>query len=141
MIEGKGDMIPVSMLPVDGTYPSTTAKWEKRNIADEVPVWDESVCIQCNKCVIVCPHAAIRAKVFNEKVFSNNGVPETFKSTKYRGKEYGEGTLYSLQVAVEDCTGCGICVEICPAKNKQETRLKAINMASQELPAKPKAKP
>lgn len=132
MIEGKGDMIPVSMLPVDGTYPSTTAKWEKRNIADEVPVWDESVCIQCNKCVIVCPHAAIRAKVFNEKVFSNNGVPETFKSTKYRGKEYGEGTLYSLQVAVEDCTGCGICVEICPAKNKQETRLKAINMASQE---------
>jgi pyruvate-ferredoxin/flavodoxin oxidoreductase len=132
MIEGKGDMIPVSMLPVDGTYPSTTAKWEKRNIADEVPVWDENVCIQCNKCVIVCPHAAIRAKVFNEKVFSNNGVPETFKSTKYRGKEYGEGTLYSLQVAVEDCTGCGICVEICPAKNKKETRLKAINMAAQE---------
>jgi len=126
MIEGRGDFIPVSMLPVDGTYPSGTAMWEKRNIALEVPAWDSAVCIQCNKCAIVCPHAAIRPKVYNEKELTN--VPETFKYTKYRGKEYGDTAQYSLQVAVEDCTGCGICVEICPAKNKQETRFKAINM-------------
>ncbi|MCC7158493.1 MAG: pyruvate:ferredoxin (flavodoxin) oxidoreductase, partial [Ignavibacteria bacterium] len=126
MIEGKGDNIPVSMLPVDGTYQTATAMWEKRNIALEVPVWDSVVCIQCNKCAIVCPHAAIRPKVFQDTDL--NGVPEAFKYTKYRGKEYGEGSLYSLQVAVEDCTGCGICVEVCPAKNKQETKFKAINM-------------
>ncbi len=126
MIDGRGDFIPVSMLPVDGTYPSGTAMWEKRNIALEVPAWDSAVCIQCNKCAIVCPHAAIRPKVYDEKELTN--VPETFKYTKYRGKEYGDTAQYSLQVAVEDCTGCGICVEICPAKNKQETRFKAINM-------------
>ncbi len=129
MIEGKGDLLPTSLLPADGTYPTGTAAWEKRNIALEVPVWDTEVCIQCNKCVIVCPHTAIRAKVYNEKELID--VPESFKYTKYRGKEFGEGTQYSLQVAVEDCTGCGICVEICPAKNKRETRLKAINMADQ----------
>jgi pyruvate-ferredoxin/flavodoxin oxidoreductase len=136
MIEGKGDMIPVSKLPVDGTYPSATAMWEKRNIALEVPVWDAEICIQCNKCAIVCPHASIRPKVYHEEdLHSNgsaNGVPETFKYVKYRGKEFGEGALYSLQVAVEDCTGCGICVEICPAKNKKETRFKAINMMPHE---------
>lgn len=132
MIEGRGDMIPVSMLPADGTYPSATAKWEKRNIALEVPVWDAGICIQCNKCVIVCPHTAIRAKVFGEDALNLNSIPSTFKYTKYRGKEYGDGAQYSLQVAVEDCTGCGICVEVCPAKNKQETRLKAINMMGQE---------
>ncbi|HJY63313.1 MAG TPA: pyruvate:ferredoxin (flavodoxin) oxidoreductase, partial [Ignavibacteria bacterium] len=130
MIAGKGDMIPVSMLPDDGTYPSGTAKWEKRNIAQEVPVWDPEVCIQCNKCVIVCPHATIRAKVFDTAIM--NGKPDTFKTIKYRGKEYGEGMSYSLQVAVEDCTGCALCVEVCPAKNKKETRLKAINMMTQE---------
>lgn len=130
MIEGKGDLIPTSLLPADGTYPTGTAMWEKRNIAQEVPVWDANVCIQCNKCVIVCPHSTIRAKVFEENKL--NGHPETFKYTRYRGKEFGENMLYSLQVAVEDCTGCGICIEVCPAKNKQETRLKAINMAEQE---------
>jgi len=130
MIEGRGDLIPVSMLPIDGTYPSGTAMWEKRNIALEVPAWDTEVCIQCNKCAIVCPHTAIRPKVYNEKELIN--VPETFKYTKYRGKEFGEGAVYSLQVAVEDCTGCGICVEICPAKNKKETRFKAINMIPHE---------
>lgn len=130
MIEGKGDLIPVSMLPVDGTYPAGTAMWEKRNIALEVPVWDMAICIQCNKCAIVCPHAAIRPKVYDAKELIN--VPETFKYIKYKGKEYGESAQYSLQVAVEDCTGCGICVEICPAKNKQETRFKAINMVSHE---------
>ena len=130
MIEGRGDLIPVSMLPDDGTYPSGTAMWEKRNIALEVPVWDMAVCIQCNKCAIVCPHAAIRPKVYDKSELID--VPETFKYTKYKGKEYGESAQYSLQVAVEDCTGCGICVEICPAKNKQETRFKAINMVPHE---------
>jgi len=129
IIEGHGDSIPVSKMPIDGTFPVGTAAYEKRNIALEVPVWDDEVCIQCNKCVIVCPHATIRAKVFDEKELKN--APESFKATKYKAKDYGEGMMYSLQVAVEDCTGCGICVDICPAKNKKETKLKAINMHDQ----------
>lgn len=135
IIAGKGDLIPVSKLPADGTYPSATARWEKRNIALEVPVWDPETCIQCNKCVMVCPHATIRAKVYEEKYLE--GAPETFKSTKFKAKDYGEGLLYTLQVAVEDCTGCGLCVDVCPAKNKKETKLKAINMAEQ-LPLREK---
>jgi pyruvate-ferredoxin/flavodoxin oxidoreductase len=129
MIAGFGDDIPVSKMPSDGTFPTATAKWEKRNIALEIPVWDKDICIQCNKCVIVCPHATIRAKVFDEKEVAN--APETFKYTKFRAKDYGENLLYSLQVAVEDCTGCGLCVDVCPVKNKKETKLKAINMADQ----------
>jgi pyruvate-ferredoxin/flavodoxin oxidoreductase len=129
IIAGKGDDLPVSKMPIDGTYPSGSARWEKRNIALEVPVWDEEVCIQCNKCVFVCPHASIRAKIFDPSLAA--GAPETFKTTKYRSKEYGEGLSYSLQVAVEDCTGCGLCVDVCPAKNKKEVKLKAINMAPQ----------
>ena len=129
IIGGHGDQIPVSKMPIDGTFPVGTAAYEKRNIALEVPVWDDEVCIQCNKCVIVCPHATIRAKVFDEKELKN--APSTFKFTKYKAKDYGEGMMYSLQVAVEDCTGCGICVDICPAKNKKETKLKAINMHEQ----------
>ena len=129
IIAGEGDLIPVSKFPVDGTFPSATTKWEKRNIALEVPVWDANTCIQCNKCVIVCPHATIRAKVFDEKELAN--APETFKAVKFKAKDYGEGMMYSLQVAVEDCTGCSLCVDVCPAKNKQETRLKAINMENQ----------
>ena len=129
IIEGQGDLLPVSKLPIDGTYPSGTTKWEKRNIALQVPVWDTEVCIQCNKCAIVCPHATIRPKVFEEKELKN--APKAFKYTKFKAKDYGEGLYYSLQVAVEDCTGCGLCVDVCPAKNKQETRLKAINMEDQ----------
>ncbi len=129
IISGHGDLIPVSKMPIDGTFPSGTTKWEKRNIALEVPVWDEEVCIQCNKCVMVCPHATIRAKVYEEKYLEN--APPTFKFTKYRAKDYGEGMMYSLQVAVEDCTGCALCVDVCPAKNKKETKLKAINMRDQ----------
>ncbi|GAB4297380.1 MAG: pyruvate:ferredoxin (flavodoxin) oxidoreductase [Ignavibacteriaceae bacterium] len=129
IIAGEGDLLPVSKMPVDGTFPMATSQWEKRNIALEVPVWDMDICIQCNKCVMVCPHATIRAKVFEEKYL--DGKPETFKATKYRAKDYGEGLMYSLQVAVEDCTGCGICVDVCPVKNKKETRLKAINMHDQ----------
>ncbi|HLP16077.1 MAG TPA: pyruvate:ferredoxin (flavodoxin) oxidoreductase, partial [Bacteroidota bacterium] len=128
MIAGKGDELPVSALPDDGTFPVGTAMWEKRNIALEIPVWDENLCIQCGKCALVCPHATIRIKVYDEANLA--GAPETFKSTNYRGNEF-KGQKYSIQVAPEDCTGCGICVEICPAKNKSEVRLKAINMAAQ----------
>ncbi|KAB2878069.1 pyruvate:ferredoxin (flavodoxin) oxidoreductase [bacterium] len=128
IIAGLGDDLPVSAMPVDGTFPSDTAQWEKRNIALEIPAWDPKVCIQCNKCALVCPHATIRIKVYDQKELSSQ--PTTFKSTPYRGKEY-PGMMYSIQVAPEDCTGCGICVDVCPAKNKSETRLKAINMVPQ----------
>ncbi|MEK6677125.1 MAG: 2-oxoacid:acceptor oxidoreductase family protein, partial [Planctomycetota bacterium] len=125
MIAGRGDGLPVSAMPVDGTFPTDTARWEKRNLAWEIPIWDPEVCIQCNKCALVCPHAAIRAKVF-EKPLANS-APSGFQWIAARGAEY-HGLAYSLQVAPEDCTGCGLCVEICPAKNKREVRLKAINM-------------
>ncbi|TFH01769.1 MAG: pyruvate:ferredoxin (flavodoxin) oxidoreductase [Calditrichales bacterium] len=129
IIAGKGDDIPVSKMPVDGTFPTATTQWEKRNISLEIPVWDADICIQCNKCALVCPHAVIRPKVYNKSELAN--APATFKSAKARGKEYDENMVYTLQVAPEDCTGCALCVEVCPAKNKQETRLKAINMADQ----------
>ncbi len=129
IIAGEGDSIPVSKMPIDGTYPLSTTKYEKRNIALDVPVWDVETCIQCNKCVLVCPHACIRAKIYEDKLLVN--PPATFKSTKFKSKEFGDNVLYSLQVAVEDCTGCGLCVDVCPAKNKKETKLKAINMQPQ----------
>jgi pyruvate-ferredoxin/flavodoxin oxidoreductase len=125
---GHGDEIPVSAFPVDGTFPTGTAKWEKRNIALEIPAWDTKICIQCGKCAMVCPHAVIRIKVYDSKELA--GAPATFKSTEVRDKEW-KGLQYTIQVAPEDCTGCGICVDICPAKNKSETRLKAINMVPQ----------
>ena len=129
LIAGRGDFLPVSKMPADGTFPTGTAQWEKRNIALEVPVFDPEVCIQCNKCVIVCPHATIRAKVYDTKLLEN--APETFKHVPFKAKDYGENLSYTVQIAVEDCTGCGICVDICPAKNKKETRLKALNLAPQ----------
>ena len=128
IIAGFGDALPVSALPIDGTYPTGTAAWEKRNIALEIPVWDEAVCIQCNKCALVCPHATIRIKVYDPKNLV--GAPPTFKAMDYKAPEF-KGKKYTVQIAPEDCTGCGICVEVCPAKNKSETRLKAINMAPQ----------
>lgn len=129
IMAGQGDSIPVSKFPNDGTYPVGTTQWEKRCIALDIPVWDSEICIQCGKCVIICPHATIRAKVFDPALV--NDAPKTFKSVKARGKEF-EGLSYTLQVAPEDCTGCGLCVHFCPVKNKKEPRLKAINMQSLE---------
>ena len=129
MLANKGDLLPVSAFPVDGTWPVATAQWEKRNIALEIPVWDEKLCIQCNKCALVCPHAAIRAKVYPSDVLA--GAPETFKAVDYKGKDYGEGAKYTIQVAPEDCTGCTICVAVCPAKDKSNPKHRAIDMEPQ----------
>ena len=128
MLANKGDMLPVSAFPVDGTWPMGTSKWEKRNIAREIPVWDSKICIQCNHCVLVCPHSAIRAKVYEPA--RRDGAPETFKSTGYRAKDF-KGLDYTLQVAAEDCTGCTLCVKVCPAKDKSNPRHKAIDMEPQ----------
>ena len=128
IIAGRGDRVPVSALPNDGTYPTGTTQFEKRNLASEVPVWDPAVCIQCGRCVLVCPHAVIRSKAYDAALLS--GAPSSFNSTESRLPEW-KGLKYTLQVAVEDCTGCGICVDVCPARNKSEARLKAINMQPQ----------
>jgi pyruvate-ferredoxin/flavodoxin oxidoreductase len=128
MMAGDGDLLPVSALPVDGTYPSGTTRWEKRNIAQEVPVWEPDLCIQCGKCVMVCPHSVIRGKVYETDQLK--GAPETFKSAEARWRELPDHK-YTLQVAVEDCTGCRLCVEVCPVKDKSRVGRKAINMASQ----------
>jgi pyruvate-ferredoxin/flavodoxin oxidoreductase len=128
VMAGRGDRVPVSALPNDGTYPTGTSRWEKRNLASEIPVWDPAICIQCGKCVMVCPHAVIRSKVYEAAVLQ--GAPASFKSAEARLPEW-KGLKYTLQVAAEDCTGCGICVDVCPARNKSEARLKAINMQPQ----------
>jgi pyruvate-ferredoxin/flavodoxin oxidoreductase len=128
MIAGRGDDLPVSAMPLDGTFPTGTAMWEKRNIAQQIPVWDEQLCIQCGKCVLVCPHAVIRAKVYDALLLGN--APEGFKSEKPRWREF-ESLRYTLQVSPEDCTGCELCVEVCPVKSKSEAKHKAINMQPQ----------
>jgi pyruvate-ferredoxin/flavodoxin oxidoreductase len=128
MIAGIGDDLPVSALPADGTFPTGTTKWEKRNIAQEIPVWDPEVCIECGKCAMVCPHSVIRIKVYDAKYLE--GAPPTFKWRNARDREW-RGLKYTIQVSPEDCTGCGICVDICPAKNKSATRFKALNMQPQ----------
>jgi pyruvate-ferredoxin/flavodoxin oxidoreductase len=133
MIAGQGDRLPVSALPADGTYPVGTTRYEKRNIALEIPVWDPEVCIQCNQCAFVCPHAAIRVKVY-DAAYANGKAPAGFLSTEARGREF-DGMRYTVQVAPEDCTGCGSCVYICPAYAKdaqgQKTERQAIQMAPQ----------
>jgi pyruvate-ferredoxin/flavodoxin oxidoreductase len=125
---GKGDLIPVSAMPAGGAFPTGTAQWEKRNIAQFIPVWDKDLCIQCGKCVMVCPHAVIRAKIYNAELGDKS--PATFKwaKPKWRGMEEER---YTLQVAPEDCTGCAVCVEVCPVKNKSDASKKAINMVPQ----------
>ncbi|HEX3035296.1 MAG TPA: pyruvate:ferredoxin (flavodoxin) oxidoreductase [Thermodesulfobacteriota bacterium] len=128
IIAGEGDELPVSALPADGTFPTGTAKWEKRNLALEIPVWEPNICIQCGKCVMVCPHAVIRIKAYDPNLLQN--APDTFKSSEARD-EVWKGLKYTIQVAPEDCTGCGICVDICPAKSKSETKVKALNMKPQ----------
>jgi pyruvate-ferredoxin/flavodoxin oxidoreductase len=128
MIQGEGDSLPVSKLPPDGTYPSGTSQWEKRNIALEIPAWDTDLCIQCGKCVLVCPHAAIRAKMYEPDKLQ--GAPGPFLSASARWKGLGH-MRYTLQVAPEDCTGCTLCVEVCPAKSKTDTAHKAINMVAE----------
>ena len=128
MLGGKGDLLPVSAFPIDGTWDTGTTQWEKRNIATEIPVWESDVCIQCNHCALVCPHAAIRAKVYDETALE--AAPEAFSATAYKAKDF-KGLQYTIQVAPEDCTGCHLCVEVCPAKDKSNPRRKAINMAPQ----------
>ncbi len=132
LIAGYGDDLPVSAMPEDGTFPVGTTQYEKRNIASEIPVWEPDICIQCNQCAFVCPHATIRMKIYDAK-YADGGAPATFKSVEASGRQY-EGMRYTVQVAPEDCTGCGLCVEVCPAYEKVDgvkTDKKAINMAPQ----------
>ncbi|WP_054773118.1 pyruvate:ferredoxin (flavodoxin) oxidoreductase, partial [Methylogaea oryzae] len=129
MMAGQGDSLPVSMLPIDGTYPSGTTQWEKRNISAFVPEWEPDICIQCGNCSFVCPHSVIRSKFYPETRLQ--AAPRGFKSAPISARGFPE-TRYTLQVYVEDCTGCGLCVEVCPAKSLQESGVKAINMKSKE---------
>jgi pyruvate-ferredoxin/flavodoxin oxidoreductase len=128
MLANKGDLLPVSAFPVDGTYETATTQWEKRNVGLEIPIWDPDLCIQCNKCAIVCPHASIRSKVFDGAHL--DGAPESFRATDYKTKEF-KGMKFTIQVAPEDCTGCKLCVSVCPAKDKSNPKHKAINMEPQ----------
>lgn len=130
IIKFEGDELPVSAFPIDGTYPVATTKWEKRNIAEMVPVWDEKMCSQCGKCYLICPHAAIRPKVYDNEILKN--APSAFKSVAPVGKEFSKETeAYTLQVSVEDCTGCNLCYEYCPIESKTEPGIKALNMKPQ----------
>ncbi len=125
MLAGQGDLLPVSAFPVDGTWPTGTSKWEKRSIALEIPVWEPSLCIQCNKCALICPHAAIRPKFFAPEALKD--APKGFVTMDFKSAEV-KGNKYALQVAPDDCTGCSLCVEICPAESRTEKGKKAINM-------------
>lgn len=129
IISGNGDSLPVSAMPIDGTYPMATTQWEKRNITLDIPVWEEHLCIQCGKCVFVCPHAVIRQKVYDPALLAE--APSSFKHIDAKFKEF-PGSAFSIQVAPEDCTGCQLCVQVCPAKDKSEPKRKALNMAPQQ---------
>jgi len=126
IMAGRGDLLPVSVFPADGTWPTGTAIWDKRNLALEIPVWDEELCIHCGKCAMVCPHTAIRSKVFPIELTKD--APPTFKHIQMKGKEFEQGIHVSYQVAPEDCTGCELCVDICPAVSKTDPTYKALNM-------------
>ena len=129
MMAGMGDALPVSAMPIDGTFPSGTTKWEKRNISQFVPVWEPDLCIQCGNCSMVCPHGVIRSKLYNQEKL--NAAPDAFRSAPIDARGFPE-TRYTLQVYVEDCTGCALCVEVCPVRSKEETGRRAINMADKE---------
>ncbi len=129
IIDSNGDNIPVSAFPVDGTFPTGTTQWERRNLALDIPVWESDLCIQCGKCVMVCPHAVIRHKVYDDKLLT--GAPETFMHIPSKFKDLSQGMAYTVQIAPEDCTGCTLCVEVCPAKDKSQVGRKALNMAPQ----------
>ena len=129
MLAGKGDLLPVSAMPVDGTFPTGTALWEKRSIAVEIPIWDPTICIDCARCALVCPHAAIRFKIFDPSALE--GAPEGFMSKAATGREF-DGRFLTVQVAPDDCTGCGVCVDVCPAHSKEEIRHKAIDMLTKD---------
>ena len=137
IMAGRGDTLPVSAFSVDGTWPAGTTKWEKRNVALEIPVWDPKICIQCNWCALVCSHATIRAKVYDPKLLA--GAPATFKSIPYKGGEF-KGQAYSIQVAPEDCTGCVLCVNVCPAKDKTNPKHKAHRHAPAGAAARGRAR-
>ncbi|MEQ8980471.1 MAG: pyruvate:ferredoxin (flavodoxin) oxidoreductase [Deltaproteobacteria bacterium] len=126
ILEGRGDQLPVSAMPVDGTFPTGTAQYEKRSIAETIPIWDPDVCTQCGLCPLVCPHAAIRLKSFDPDVARE--APDGFRTHDYKGKDRA-GEVMTIQVAPDDCTGCGVCVDVCPAKSKEIVKHKAINMA------------
>ncbi len=128
IILGDGDSLPVSCFPMDGTYPVGTAQYEKRNLAQEIPTWDSSLCIQCGKCAMICPHAAIRVKVYEPAILAH--APEGFKSTEGKDRSW-QGLNYTIQVAPEDCTGCSLCVDICPAQSKSVPNHKALDMVPQ----------
>lgn len=128
MLQNKGDALPVSVFRPDGVWEVGTSQWEKRNIAQEIPIWDPEVCIQCNKCVQACPHAAIRSNFYDAEAL--DGAPDCFRSTDFRVRDFAD-KKFTIQVAPEDCTGCSLCVAVCPAKNKTNPREKAINMRMQ----------
>ncbi len=129
MMEGNGDLLPVSAMTVDGTFPTDTARWEKRSIAREIPIWDPSICIDCAKCALVCPHSAIRMKVYDPETL--DGAPETFKHKEWKDRDR-PGMWMTIQVAPDDCTGCGVCVDVCPARSKTEVKHKSIDMLPKE---------
>lgn len=129
IMAGNGDDLPVSAMPVDGTYPTGTTQWEKRNIALSVPVWESDLCIQCGNCTLVCPHACVRSKKYDAALLAK--APKTFKSADWKSKDE-PGKKFTIQIAVEDCTGCGLCIEVCPRKSKENVSKKAINMAEKE---------
>ena len=129
LIAGRGDALPVSVLPVDGTFPTGTAAYEKRNLALEIPVWDADLCTQCGKCVMVCPHSVIRSKIYATELADH--APATFKAAPMLGKDFPVGLSMTYQVAPEDCTGCTLCVDICPIRDKTNASRKALNMSAQ----------